>query len=170
MKNLPPKPVNACCAMLLLGWVCAGCSTVNSDGSVHQAAPLLGTKELQLTSAFALRPEVILLGIAAYVIVDPLAPNWKIVQTEPAPGEIHLALKKKGITNDAGGDGEARVVFLRRAATLARERGTAGTDVQGGYTVLEFNEGIESEFPFARRVAHGIVQIAGDRRQGSTVR
>jgi hypothetical protein len=141
-----------------------GCSTVNSDGSVHQAAPLLGTKELQLTSAFALKPEFIVLGVATYLIVDPLAPNWKIEQTEPVPGVFYLALKKKGITNEGGGDGEARVVFMRRAAALAREHKTAGAGTQDGYTILEFNEGIESEFPFARRVAHGVVQLASEKR------
>jgi len=30
--------------------------------------------------------------------------------------------------------------------------------------VLEFTEGIESEYPFARRVAHGVVMLAADKR------
>jgi hypothetical protein len=143
---------------------CAGCSTINSDGSIKEARPLLGTKELQLTADFALKPEFLLLGVAVYLIVDPLAPNWKIEQSEPFPGEYHLALKKKGITNEGGGDGEARVVFLRRAESLAREHGTARPGLNSGYTVLEFTEGIESEYPFARRVAHGVVMLAADKR------
>jgi hypothetical protein len=142
---------------------CTACSTVNSDGSVKEARPLLGTKELQLTSNFALKPEVLLLGVAVYLIVDPLAPNWKIEQTEPFPGEYHLALKKKGVTNEGGGDGEARQIFLRRAEALAREHHTAGPGLQDGYVVLSFNEGVESEYPFARRVAHGVIQLAADK-------
>jgi hypothetical protein len=142
---------------------CSACSTLNSDGSVTQARPLLGTRELQLTTDFALKPEFILLGIAVYLIVDPLAPNWKIEQSEPFPGEFHLALKKKGITNEGGGDGEARVVFMRRAATLARERHTAGPGLQDGYVVLEYTEGVESEYPFARRVAHGVIVVAANK-------
>jgi hypothetical protein len=98
-----------------------------------------------------------LLGAAVFIIVDPLAPNWKIEQSEPVPGVVYLALKKKGITNEAGGDGEAREVFMRRAALLAHERAPAG--MQGDYTILEFTEGVESNFPFARRVAHGVVQV-----------
>jgi hypothetical protein len=164
MNRSPFSAFGFATAVLALGMICPGCSTINGDGSVHPVAPLLGTRELQLASGFALRPEVTALGVAAYLIADPLAPNWKIVQSEPAPGEFHLALKKKGITNEAGGDGEARVVFMRRAAALARERGAAGSGAQAGYTILEFNEGIESEFPFARRVAYGVVQVAGARR------
>jgi hypothetical protein len=163
MKNPRLSVLRTAIAVLALTAMCPGCSTVNSDGSVHQVSPLLGTKELQLTSAYALRPEVIALGVAAYLIVDPLAPNWKIEQSEPVPGEFHLALKKKGITNEAGGDGEARVVFLRRAETLARERGAVAAGSQSGYTIIEFNEGIEAAFPFARRVAHGVVLVASDR-------
>jgi hypothetical protein len=143
---------------------CASCSTINSDGSVSQARPLLGTKELQVTSAFALKPEAILLGVAVYLIVDPLAPNWKIEQSEPFPGEYHLSLKKKGVTSEGGGDGEARIVFMRRAETLAREHGTAGPWLQSGYTVLEFTEGVETGFPFARRVAQGVIVLAADKR------
>jgi hypothetical protein len=163
MKESPLSALRVAAVTLVLSATCLGCTTVNSDGSVHQVSPLLGTKELQLTSAYALRPEVLALGVAAYLIVDPLAPNWKIEQSEPVPGEFHLALKKKGITNEAGGDGEARVVFMRRAAALAREHGATAAGSESGYTILEFNEGIESAFPFARRVAHGVVQIASIR-------
>src|ERR1700733_750122 len=149
---------------VLAALACSACSTVNSDGSVKEARPLLGTKELQLTSNFALKPEFLLLGVAVYLIVDPLAPNWKSEQSEPFPGEYHLALKKKGITNEGGGDGEARVVFMRRAETLAREHHTAGPGLQSGYTILEFTEGVESGYPFARRVAHGVIVLAADKR------
>jgi hypothetical protein len=145
-------------------FACAACSSINSEGTANQAKPLLGTKELQLTADFALKPEVILLGIAVYLIVDPLAPNWKIEQSEPFPGEFHLALKKKGITNEGGGDGEARVVFMRRAQTLAREHHTAGPGLHDGYVVLEYTEGVDSDYPFARRVAHGVIQLAADKR------
>jgi hypothetical protein len=144
---------SACAAAL----ACAACSSTNSDGSVNQAHPLLGTKSLQLTSAFALRPEAVVIGAALLIVVDPLAPNWKIEQSEPSPGEFHLALKMKRFTNEGGGDGEARLVFQRRASALARER---GADPWEGYTIMEFSEGIESTLPFAQRVAHGVVRIA----------
>jgi hypothetical protein len=162
MKNSPRSALGAAVTVLVLAAICPGCSSVNSDGSIHHAYPLLTTKELQISAGYALPPEVIAIGIALYIISDPLAPNWKIEQTEPVHGEFHLALKKKGISNEAGGDGEARVVFQRRAEALAREHGTAG--VPGGYTILEFNEGIESAFPFSRRVAYGVVQVASGRQ------
>jgi len=151
------------CALLALAAMCSGCSTVNSDGSVTHVHPLLGTKELQLTAGYALPPEAIAAGIILVIVMDPLAPNWKIEQSEPQPGVFHLALKKKAIANDGGGDGEARVVFMRRASALAKEHGVLPGPDWPGYSVLEFNEGIESNFPFARRVAYGVVKV-GDQR------
>jgi hypothetical protein len=150
-------------ALLTLVVTCAGCSTINSDGSVTAAHPLLGTKELQLTAGYALPPEAIAAGIILIIVMDPLAPNWKIEQSEPQPGVFHLAMKKKAIANDGGGDGEARVVFMRRASALAKEHGILPDQDSPGYSVLEFNEGVESNFPFARRVAYGVVKV-GDRR------
>ena len=164
MNDSPMSVRGVAGALLALIASCSGCASVTGIGGVQQASPFLGVKALEITPAFALTPEVVLLGVAAYLIVDPLAPNWKIEQSEPAPGEFHLALKKKAITYDAGGDGEARQVFMRRVAALARERGAAGAATGSGYTVIEFTEGIESEFPFPRRVAYGVVQIAGVRR------
>ncbi len=143
----------ACAAALAF----AACSSTNSDGSIKQAHPLFGTKSLQLTSAYALRPEAMVIGAVLLIVVDPLAPNWKIEQSEPSPGEFHLALKMKRFTNEGGGDGEARLVFQRRASALAREH---GADPRQGYTIMEFSEGIESTLPFAQRVAHGVVKIA----------
>jgi hypothetical protein len=163
MKKFPLSALRVAAAALAIAAICPGCSSVNSDGSIHHAYPLLTTKELQISAGYALPPEVIALGVALYIITDPLAPNWKIEQTEPVPGKFHLALKKKGITNEAGGDGEARVVFMRRAEALARERGAVVAGPDSGYTILEFNEGVEAAFPFARRVAYGVVQIASAR-------
>lgn len=146
----------SCAAMVIGALAATGCSTTNSDGTVTQAHPLLGTKSLQLTSAYALRPETIVIGAALLLIVDPLAPNWKIEQSEPYPNEFHLALKMKTITNEGGGDGEARMVFMRRVSALVRER---NADPRDGYTIMEFSEGIESKLPFAQRVAYGVVKV-----------
>jgi hypothetical protein len=64
---------------------------------------------------------------------------------------VRISLRKKRFTS--GGDGEAAQLFARRAEKLARDGGYAV------YTVLEYNEGIESTLPVAQRVAQGVIEL-----------
>ena len=96
--------------------------------------------------------DVIALGASIYLVVDPLAPNWRIEQSDLGAGRYAFALKRKRFTS--GGDGEAMQVFQRRVEQLAREQNYAS------FEVLSFSEGVDSSFPFvAQRVSHGLVQF-----------
>jgi hypothetical protein len=58
----------------------------------------------------------------------------------------------------AGGAGEARVAFHQRAKDLMRENGYEG------YSIVEYNEGLESSVLGSQRVAKGVIQLT--RRAG----
>jgi hypothetical protein len=53
----------------------------------------------------------------------------------------------------AGGAGEARVVFNRRAKDLVRSLGAES------YRILEYSEGMESSVLGSRRVGEGVVEL-----------
>lgn len=91
----------------------------------------------------------------AYLVLDPLAPNWNVAETSFPDDQFHLALHMKRYY--AGGAGEARVVFHRRAQELARSGGF------GGYDVLEYQERLESSVLGAQRAATGVVRLTGRR-------
>lgn len=87
------------------------------------------------------------------VVVDPLAPNWRIEQAAVADDTFEFALRMKRFR--AGGDGEGRQVFHRRAAELARSRGYAG------YEVLRYEESLESAMLGSQRTVRGAVRLTG---------
>ncbi len=121
--------------------------------TVDEAArkPLLPDKVLKLTSSTAVSLESIAGAVLLFVIIDPLAPNWRI-ETQPLAGRRYaVALTMKRFT--IGGEGEAYQVFLREAERIARDGGTAN------YRIATFSEGIESQTLVARRVARGIVEL-----------
>ncbi len=88
---------------------------------------------------------------AAYLILDPFAPNWRIEEARLPENHMHFSLAMKRYY--AGGAGEARLVFHRRAKELMR---AGGFD---GYEVLEYAEGMESSFIGAQRTASGVVRF-----------
>ncbi len=91
-------------------------------------------------------------GAVAYLVLDPLAPNWEMTETRLGQAEYQISLRMKAFKT--GGDGEARLIFQRRAARLAREGGYAS------YKIESYSEGIESTlFPAARQVAEGVVRL-----------
>lgn len=123
----------------------AGCAGMDGPSPV-----LIPNKELVIGKSLAIPAEGLVLGAIVWLVADPLAPNWEIVQYDLGARRYAFALKKKRFAT--GGDGEAAQVFRRRVAELAREQGYSG------YDVLEFTAGIESSVPIAQRVSHGIVQ------------
>lgn len=98
---------------------------------------------------------------AAYLILDPLAPNWQIEEARLSDTRYHLALHMKRYY--AGGAGEARVVFDRRARELVREREAAG------YEVLEYSEGLESSVIGSRRTSTGVIRLLRKSEPAATV-
>jgi len=130
----------------------AGCTTT---GSSETPSYLIPDKTLNISPSLTPTVEGLVAGAIVFLVLDPLAPNWKIEQSQVAPALFELALTKKRFTT--GGDGEAWQVFQRRAAQIARDKGSAG------YRVLEFSEGVESETLIARRVARGVVELAPSR-------
>lgn len=88
---------------------------------------------------------------AAYLILDPLTPNWDIEEARLNPDLVHFDLKMKRFYS--GGAGEARQVFERRAKTLVREGNFAS------YEVLEYSEGIESSVLGSQRTAEGVIRL-----------
>lgn len=87
----------------------------------------------------------------AYLVLDPLAPNWNIEEAPMADNYVHFSLKMKRYYS--GGAGEARSVFQRRAKELALLNGF------DGYRVIEYSEGMESSVLGSQRTAEGVVVL-----------
>lgn len=95
------------------------------------------------------------LAVIAYYVLDPLAPNWEIREAK-FPGE-HYKLSLKMKRYYAGGAGESRMVFNRRAKDLANANGYSG------YKILEYSEGLDSSIIGSQRIAEGVVVLTGSR-------
>jgi len=85
------------------------------------------------------------------VVVDPLAPNWEIHETKLSDTSYRIDLRKKRITT--GGDGESIDLFHRQAEQIAAQAKAPG------YITLSWNEGVDSEFPIARRWSRGVIEL-----------
>jgi len=91
------------------------------------------------------------IGAVAYYVIDPMAPNWEVKTARLDTARVEISLRKKRFST--GGDGEAIALFKRHAGDLAARNGA------GGYVLLSYTEGIDSETAGARRVARGVVQL-----------
>lgn len=89
--------------------------------------------------------------LIAYVVYDPLAPNWTIAETMIGGDVFRLSMRAKSFRT--GGDGESGLILKRRAMQLQQQRGYSG------YRILDYSEGIESSTPFAQRYAEGSFQL-----------
>jgi hypothetical protein len=87
----------------------------------------------------------------AYMVTDPWAPNWEIQETRFPENHVHFLMTMKRYY--AGGAGEARVVFNRRAKELMRAGG------YGGYDIVEYAEGMESSVLGAQRTVEGVIRL-----------
>ena len=137
----------------------AGCGGLSSRlaGNVPRTGSIVPNSTFQVTRSLAIPLEkMVFWGAyagAAYLILDPLAPNWEIEEAPLADNQIYLELKMKRYYS--GGAGEARVVFHRRAKDLMRYGGF------DGYEVLEYNEGMESSVLGSQRVSQGVIRLTG---------
>ena len=108
---------------------------------------LAGCGSLSASSAVS---GVVGAGIA-YLVYDPLAPNWEIEESRLNEDTYRLSLKMKRY--HTGGAGESIQIFKRRASQLQHEQGF------GSYQIIEYSEGIDSQTLGARRVADGVVRL-----------
>jgi len=127
----------------------------NLNGNLPRKGSIVPDTNISLTPSLSIRLEKLMYwgtyASAAYLILDPLAPNWEI--EEAAFPDQHYAMALHMKRYYSGGAGEARVVFHRRAKELVRLGGYAG------YEVLDYTESIESSVLGAQRVAAGTIQL-----------
>lgn len=93
----------------------------------------------------------VIIGAAAWTIVDPRAPNWAIDAERLDNARVQIHLRKKRFST--GGDGEALTLFRRHAEDIAQRDGAEG------YDILSYSDEIESETTYARRVARGVIRL-----------
>src|SRR5262249_35513666 len=137
---------SASLAAVLALTMLAGCETMDSDKNM-----LIPDSRLNISPSLSIPAEGVAAAGALYFIVDPLAPNWAVGEAKVGEGVCRIDLKMKRFTT--GGDGEANRVFQRQAARIAQESGAPA------YEIVEYSEGIESEFLGTRRVAQGVVRL-----------
>ncbi len=129
-------------------------------GPFPAQSPLVSDTSINLTKQIQIPLEkIVAWGLhaeIAWLILDPLAPNWEIEQANFPDQHFHLSLKMKRVY--AGGAGEARMVFHQRAKDLMRQNGYEG------YSVVEYNEGLESSVLGSQRFARGVIHLT--RRPG----
>jgi len=144
----------------------SGCGLMNYPGVTSLSGPLpangpiVPETTLNITKSIQLPlDKVVTWGFyagAAWLILDPLAPNWEIEQASFPDQHYHMSLKMKRVYT--GGAGEARAVFHQRAKELMREHG------YDGYAVVEFQEALDSSILGSQRTARGVVRLT--RRTG----
>ena len=91
-----------------------------------------------------------------YLVLDPFAPNREVVEARFPENHIHMQLSMKRYY--AGGAGEARQIFHRRAKELMRAGGFTG------YEVVEYSESLDSSVIGSQRKAEGVIRL--NRTQG----
>lgn len=146
------------CQVLLalgLGGLMSGCVVQNARGNIPAQGPIITNTVINVTDTLALQLDKLIYwgahAAVAYLITDPLAPNWEIEQAAFPDNYYHFSLKMKRYYS--GGAGEANEVFHRRAKDLMRQGG------YDGYQVAEYSEGIESSVLGSQRVSHGVIRL-----------
>jgi hypothetical protein len=146
-------------AMIVLALLAGPAGQLPSAWALGSTVPLTGTivpnTTLRLSPSVSIALEKIVgwgiyTGIA-YLILDPMAPNWQIEETPLGDERIHFSLKMKRYYT--GGAGEARALFHRRAKELMRLNGF------DAYQVVEYSEGLDSSMLGSQRTAEGVVML-----------
>lgn len=132
----------------LAAGLAAGCSTLQQvpSSAVGGASAVVLADKAGYTGIEYLAA----LGVA-YALYDPWAPNWELDVTALEENRLRFEMRLRAL--HSGGEGEARRIVARNAARLARERGYSG------FELIEFEEGVESTRPFARKVASAEVRL-----------
>jgi len=142
------RPISTGCITLLC--LLAGCSPVIPDETVEATA----------TMSYTAAEVAMVVAVVAvtYLIVDPLAPNWEIHETKLSDTRYRIEMRKKRITT--GGDGESIDLFHRQAEQIAAQAKAPG------YSIMSWNEGVESKFAIARRWSRGVIELNAPARVG----
>ena len=127
-----------------------GCSTIGEPPHDWLLMPVAAVAAVH--SGYVKIPAA-LAAVAVYALVDPLAPNWAMQESRLAEDRFRIVLRMKAL--HAGGDGEARQVFHRRARELARSNG------YGGYEVMRFEEALDSAMLGTQRTAEASIRLTG---------
>jgi len=143
-------------ALLLIGLgMQSGCIVQNSKGEIPGQGPIITNTIIRVTDTLVLPLDKVIYwgahAAAAYLILDPWAPNWEIEQAAFPDSYYHFSLKMKRYY--AGGAGEASAIFHRRAKDLMRQGG------YDGYQVTEYSEGIQSSVLGSQRVSSGVIHL-----------
>jgi hypothetical protein len=141
-------------AALILALSACGTDTAKS---IPTSGTLLPNTTLKISPSYSVALEKVvgwgaLVGVA-YLVLDPLSPNWRIEEAPLGDNYVHFSLKMKRYY--AGGAGEAHEVFTRRAKEIARLNGF------DGYQVMEYTESLDSSVIGSRRMAEGVIQLTG---------
>lgn len=124
-------------------------------GACSTNHPLIPDKSLYLKSGHAISLSGVVAAAtiigSAYLIYDPLAPNWEIEEVRMSDDTFRLSMMMKRF--HTGGAGEAYQAFKRRASQLQEQLG------YGQYLIAEYQEGIDSQTLGARRVANGVIRL-----------
>jgi hypothetical protein len=157
----PARPAVARALFLLPLLLAAACATVEH---LHESAQdPKAAEELAQDAALAgaayklLLPngsELILLGLA-YIIHDPLAPNWEIETLRISEDVFKVQCTMKRFRT--GGEGEAQYLFRRNARRIAQAAGYED------YQILRYEEGIESAAFAPRRFGEGEIRLSRSR-------
>ena len=136
------------CVLAAVAVLACACSSIEGENRKNTLIP---AKTLNVSPSLTIPAEWIAAAGAAFFVIDPLAPNWKVEVETLGAQRYRIAMTMKRFTN--GGEGESDAILRRTAEKLARDRGSAG------YAVLEQTEGIDSHVTFAQRVAHAVVEL-----------
>lgn len=134
--------------LLALALALGGCGTTSTS-------PLIADKSIYLTTgasvSYSTLAAAAAIGVAIYLVYDPLAPNWEIEESRLNGDTYRFSMKMKRY--HTGGSGESIQILKRRASQLQYEQGF------GSYQILEYSEGIDSQTIGARRMAEGVIRL-----------
>lgn len=114
-------------------------------------AILVGVWLLAGCAASTLKTTQLVAAAGILLVYDPLAPNWDIEESRLSEDTFHYSLKMKRY--HTGGAGESMQILKRRIVQKQAELG------YGGYQLLDYSEGIDSQTLAARRYAEGTVKL-----------
>jgi hypothetical protein len=141
-------------AILVAALVLGACGS-SSVKSIPSSGTMIPNYTLQVAPSISVALEKVvywgtLAGIA-YLVLDPLSPNWEIEEAPLGENHIHFSLRMKRYY--AGGAGEAQALFHRRARELMRLNGFES------YQVVEYQESLDSSVLGSQRTAVGVVML-----------
>ncbi len=141
-------------AILAASLALAACGS-SSVRTIPSSGSLIPDYTLKMSPTISIALEKIVywgaLAGVAYMVLDPLSPNWEIEEAPLGENHIHFSLRMKRYYT--GGAGEAQALLHRRAKELMRLNGF------DGYQVVEYQESLDSSVIGSQRTATGVVKL-----------